>query len=665
MADGQLNTVIGQLRRRLGRQSGCTLTDGQLLDDFVTRRDEAAFEVIVWRHGAMVFNLCKRLLHDSHEAEDAFQAAFLVFARKAGSIGKRESVGSWLYKVAYRVALRARAKAARRSLPTEATDEVPAREEPDDVVWRDLRPVLDEEIDRLPEKYRVPFVLCYLEGHTNEEAAEQLGCPKGTVLSRLSRGRERLRSRLALRGVGLSVAWLSTTLFPKAASAAAPTVLVHATVEAALPFAAGKAVTGVVSTFAIALAQGVLRSMLLTKLKIAAVLLLAVGFVVGANGIAAGLFAEKPAAPAADKGNGRVPRVEDRSPAIAGTVSAIGKDGKSFTLTLPATVRGEEPRKIAVSLDDKTAVTYTGIGPDGAKLTAGYHAQVRLAEGSPELAASVLFQGAAERGLPPDAAGKIVALARDGKALTLEIGSRRPREEEPAKLDVLLGDKTHLVFSNVASGGARLAEGQNATVWLAKGARGNTASVIDINGAVRAGRRDTRADVSGKIVAVTRDGKALTVETQPAGRGSAAKTIAVTIGDKAQLSYLNVGTDGAKPAEGYQIDAWLEEGSKDSAAQATIHGTANARSGPALLTGKVAAVSADGKEINLERPATTRGGPAEKIVVHISDRTRIAYFDVGPDGAKPTVGYQVQVRQDEGSKDASHILFTKPGASRR
>ncbi len=201
MADGQLNTVIGQLRRRLGRQSGCTLTDGQLLDDFVTRGDEAAFEVIVWRHGAMVFNLCKRLLHDGHEAEDAFQAAFLVFARKAGSIGKGESVGSWLYKVAYRVALRARAKAARRNIPTEATDEVPAREEPDDVVWRDLRPVLDEEIDRLPEKYRVPFVLCYLEGHTNEEAAEQLGCPKGTVLSRLSRGRERLRSRLALAGL--------------------------------------------------------------------------------------------------------------------------------------------------------------------------------------------------------------------------------------------------------------------------------------------------------------------------------------------------------------------------------------------------------------------------------------------------------------------------------
>src|SRR5262249_30747917 len=157
----------------------------------------------------------------------AFQATFLVFARKAGSIGKREAVGSWLYKVAYRVALRLRAKTARWPAPppcpapaqqfANALDELPAAKAADDVLWHDLRPVLDEEIDRLPEKFRVPFVLCYLEGHTNEEAAEQLGCPKGTILSRLARGRERLRSRLVRRGVTLSIAGLAAALTQHAA----------------------------------------------------------------------------------------------------------------------------------------------------------------------------------------------------------------------------------------------------------------------------------------------------------------------------------------------------------------------------------------------------------------------------------------------------------------
>jgi RNA polymerase sigma factor (sigma-70 family) len=182
MANGQLRVVISHLRRLVGGKGGCTLTDAQLLEAFVRRRDEASFEVLVWRHGAMVLSLCQRILRDAHEAEDAFQATFLVFARKAGTIGKRDAVGSWLYKVAYRVALRVRAKAAKGGAGEELADDLPAREAGDDVVWRDLRPVLDEEIDRLPEKYRVPFVLCYLQGHTNEEAAEQIGCPKGTIL---------------------------------------------------------------------------------------------------------------------------------------------------------------------------------------------------------------------------------------------------------------------------------------------------------------------------------------------------------------------------------------------------------------------------------------------------------------------------------------------------
>ena len=194
MAREQPPALLDPLRRLITRQTGSSLTDAELLDNFVSRRDEASFEVLVWRHGAMVLAVCNRVLRDAYEAEDAFQATFLVLARKAGSIGRGEVVAAWLYQVAYRIALRLRAAAAKRTPSGEATDELAAPEPTGDADWRDLRPVLDDEIARLPEKYRAPFVLCYLEGRTNEEAAAQLGCPKGTVLSRLSRGRDRLRA---------------------------------------------------------------------------------------------------------------------------------------------------------------------------------------------------------------------------------------------------------------------------------------------------------------------------------------------------------------------------------------------------------------------------------------------------------------------------------------
>ena len=218
MAGGRVRAAIDQVHRLIGRRDGVALSDAQLLADFVTDRDEKGFEVLVWRHGAMVLSLCRRVLGDVHDAEDAFQATFLVFARKAASIGRGESVGGWLYKVAYRVALRARATTARRRGQEEPIDDLPGLTPDDDLIWRDLRPVLDEEIDRLPVKYRVPFVLCYLEGRTNEEAAEEIGCPKGTILSRLSRGREQLRSRLARRGLTLSVGCLVTALSENAAN---------------------------------------------------------------------------------------------------------------------------------------------------------------------------------------------------------------------------------------------------------------------------------------------------------------------------------------------------------------------------------------------------------------------------------------------------------------
>src|SRR5262249_5330408 len=159
--------------------------------------------------------------------------------RKAASVGRGEAVGCWLYKVAYRVALRLRDRAATRpATVSEPANEPTAPEQADDIAWRDLRPVLDAEIAGLPEKHRAPVIPCYLQGRANEEAAAQLGCPKGTILSRLARGREWLRERLTRRGLAPAAVALALNL-PREASAAVPAALAQSTTAAAIPFAAG------------------------------------------------------------------------------------------------------------------------------------------------------------------------------------------------------------------------------------------------------------------------------------------------------------------------------------------------------------------------------------------------------------------------------------------
>jgi RNA polymerase sigma factor (sigma-70 family) len=253
------------------------LPDSQLLGRYVANRDEAAFEVLVWRHGAMVYSLCRRLLRHEQDAEDAFQASFLALARKAASVRNGESLASWLYKVAFRIAAAARATAATRIERGSISVDVSAATS-DESVWRDLRPVLDEEVNRLPAKYRSAFVLCYLEGRTNEEAARQLGCPKGTVLSRLARARQRLRTRLTRRGVALTTGALPLVT--------PPTRLVGAAVEGAVTTG-----VGALSDRVVALSEGALRTMSLSKLTMAAGVFLTAGLLVVAalgNGVSAG-----------------------------------------------------------------------------------------------------------------------------------------------------------------------------------------------------------------------------------------------------------------------------------------------------------------------------------------------------------------------------------------
>ncbi len=266
-------SVIEHIRRVVGDG----LRDGELLGRYVDRRDEAALAALVNRHGPMVWGVCRRQL-SHHDAEDAFQATFIVLVRKASSIAQREAVGNWLYGVAHQTALQARRAAARRR----EVQEMPDVEAPQDL-WADVRPVLDEELSRLPDHYRTVIVLCDLEGITRKEVAAQLGCPEGTVASRLVRARAMLAKRLTQRGLALSGGALAMVLSQSTGSAGVPAAVLFSTIKAVSLFAAGQAV---ITSKVAALAEGVLKTMLVSKLKAAVAVVLVLGFLaIGAIGV--------------------------------------------------------------------------------------------------------------------------------------------------------------------------------------------------------------------------------------------------------------------------------------------------------------------------------------------------------------------------------------------
>jgi RNA polymerase sigma factor (sigma-70 family) len=278
----RVHPVFRDLRLAALLGAGAQISDGQLLEDFVVRRDEAAFAVLVRRHGPLVLGVCLRVIGNTHDAEDAFQATFLVLARKAGTVQQREAVGNWLYGVAYRTALRARAVAARRRQREKQVKNMPepiVEAETDRL--RELEPVLDAELSRLPDKYRIPLVLCDLEGGSPKQVARRLKLAEGTVGSRLTRARQMLAHRLRRRGFTISGVALASVVGGKSALASVAPPLVSSTVKAAITVAAGSAAaSSVVSAKVAALTEGVLKAMLLTKLKIAMGMLLATSVLV-------------------------------------------------------------------------------------------------------------------------------------------------------------------------------------------------------------------------------------------------------------------------------------------------------------------------------------------------------------------------------------------------
>lgn len=279
-----VESLLGQIQRLLSSASAAVAGDAVLLERFASQGDESAFAALLARHGPMVYGVCRRVLHDRHQAEDAFQATFLVLARKAGTLRRPQSLAGWLYGTARHLALKVRRGDARRHqretecLPSTASSADPL----DELAARELLLILDEEMERLPEKYRLPLLLCGLEGHSQEEAARILGCTLGSLKGRLERGRKRLHVRLTSRGLAFSGATL-TLVVSHAGSVNAAARLTSTTLQAALAFARGE--QGGIAATVLALAETGVTSMAMTKAKLGLVLLLALSLTAGAGAL--------------------------------------------------------------------------------------------------------------------------------------------------------------------------------------------------------------------------------------------------------------------------------------------------------------------------------------------------------------------------------------------
>jgi RNA polymerase sigma factor (sigma-70 family) len=325
----RLSAVLVRGIRGLAESRGGDLSDRELVERFTAGRDDGAFATLVERHGAMVLSVCRRVLSHEHDAEDVFQAVFLVLSRKAGTLRRKDAVGPWLFGVARRLSLKARQARERRDRAVPFAESLPG-DPLDELTVRDARAVLDEELARLPARERGPLVLCYLEGLTRDEAAARLGCPLGTLKSRMERGRAILEKRLARRGLGLAAMLPTLVLTRDVASAVSP-ALQSATVESAMAFAgrlSGRAVSPEVAV----LAHGMLKPTVSVKFAFGVAVVLIV-----ACGISVELVASRSDVP---------PATTDRAESIAdaSTSSPLMPPAPPPTTTVPSATEKQVPK---------------------------------------------------------------------------------------------------------------------------------------------------------------------------------------------------------------------------------------------------------------------------------------------------------------------------------
>jgi RNA polymerase sigma factor (sigma-70 family) len=276
-----MKTVLRHLRKAALLQAGDRLTDAQLLGAFVARRDEAAFEALVRRHGPMVLGVARRVVGNAADCEDVFQATFLVLVKKAAAVRPREALGNWLYGVTYRTALKVKGAAARRRAKERQVRAMARPDAAEEEGGEELLHLLDKELSRLPDKYRLAVVLCDLEGRPRKQVARQFAIPEGTLSSRLTTARRLLAKRLARLGLAVSGGALATALAARA-SAAVPPALVVSTVRVGVRVAAGQAVA---VTVPVSLSKEVVKTMLVAKLKLAVGAVM-VAAALGAGGVA-------------------------------------------------------------------------------------------------------------------------------------------------------------------------------------------------------------------------------------------------------------------------------------------------------------------------------------------------------------------------------------------
>jgi RNA polymerase sigma factor (sigma-70 family) len=469
VSTAHLAAVLRHLRHAATSPQAREASDAVLLEQLSRHRDQGAFEELVRRHGPLVWRICRRLLGDAHRAEDAFQATFLVLAQKASAIRNPAALPGWLYGVAYRIAHRARAERQRRDSEP-CIDPVDAAPGPaSQATWRELGRIVEEEVAALSEALRLPVLLCYWEGLTNEEAARRLGWRPGTVKTRLARARHVLHTRLLARGVALPVGVVAVLLAPDSVRGCVPTAVVAATVRNAVASWAGKLAPAGVAV----LTRGALPRVAGGKLKLAAVLVL------GAATLAAGVLAPRgrPAKTTAPPNEAAPPRVERRDrlddPLPAGAVVCFGtvrlrhagevsqvvfspngkllaSASKDATVRLWEAATGKELRYLT---GQDSWIDCVAFSPDGKTLAAGYHGSRGIESGHPVILWDVKtgkelarLQGhGSEVGavvFSPD--GKTLASAGYGKSIRLwDVAARKER----ARLQVSEPGISTLAFS--------------------------------------------------------------------------------------------------------------------------------------------------------------------------------------------------------------------------
>jgi RNA polymerase sigma factor (sigma-70 family) len=407
-----MTKLVQYLRRTVLLSGKVDLSDGALLDCFLNQGEEAAVAALVRKHAPMVWGVCRRVLGNHHDAEDAFQATFLVLARKAASISPRDKVAGWLYGVACKTARKAKAGRARKFSREKQVTQMPDNETIRDDTWQDLLPMLDQELSRLPKKYRLALVLCELEGKTRKQAARELGLPEGTVAGHLTRGRTLLANRLRRYGLAVSGAALSKMLLEQTVLAAVPSSLLSVTAKSAMLAATGQAgAAAFLSIKAATLAEGVMKTMLLAKLKTSAgAVLLSVILCGGIGAITHQTWAARQSAE-----GGHDPVIANGGAAQSGEPVRHFAPGVT-SAAVPGATEYQSGANRPTQIEHQSQVLAVAWSPDGKKLITGTkEGMVHITESATGKEVRSFQAGEPVAGLAISPDGKILAVSSDGQ----------------------------------------------------------------------------------------------------------------------------------------------------------------------------------------------------------------------------------------------------------